>query len=140
MSFLPGTNSVGGYQSASLASGSAVSLSTGTAKTPTGCSIALSPGEYDVEGVVDFQFGATTSYTALWAGIGTSADTLGAADTASVMVTAANVPTAATDMSLTTPTVRFGITTATTVYLVAKATFTVSTLKAYGTIRVRKVR
>ena len=47
MSFLPGPNSVGGYQTATLASASAVSLTTNTAKTPTGCSVALSPGEYD---------------------------------------------------------------------------------------------
>lgn len=140
MSFLPGTNSIGGYQSATLASASAVSLSNNTAKTPTGCSIALSPGEYDVEGVVDFQFASTTSYTALWAGIGTAVDTLGSGDAATVLVSAANVPTAAVDMALTTPTVRLGITAATTVYLVAKATFSASTLKAYGTIRVRKVR
>jgi hypothetical protein len=50
------------------------------------------------------------------------------------------VPTAAVDPAFTTPVVRLSLAATTTVYLVSRATFTVSTLKAYGTIRARRVR
>jgi hypothetical protein len=138
MSAFPGVNSLGYVKESAVLSASAVSLSTGTAKTVT--SMSLDPGAWDVSGIVDFQFGATTSYTAAMSGTSQTADTLGAADTFACLAGAADVPTAANDIALTAPEVRMNITVPTTIYLIAKAVFTVSTLKAYGTLRARKVR
>lgn len=140
MAAFPGVGSPGYYTSVSLLAASADSLSTGTAKSLTGCSLVLAPGEWDVTAIADFQFGATTSYTALFAGISTTVDTIGAQDTFICQVTAANVPTAANDMAIDAPIARIAATVATTVYLTVKGVFTVSTLKAYGTLRARRVR
>lgn len=140
MAQFPGPGAPGEYKFATLASASAVSISTGTSKTPTGCSITLAPGQWEVWGVVDFQFQATTSYTALLAGVSTAQDTMGAADTFAALVSAANVPTAAADMALPTPHQILQLSAPTTVYLVAKATFSASTMKAYGSIFARRIR
>ena len=129
---------LGEYVTATVATGASISLATATAKTIT--SISLTAGDWDVTGVVDYTFDATTSVTDLAQGISTTTDTLGAQDTYSSVVTPASVPTAANDAALVTPLVRISIASTTTVYLIAKGTFTVSTLKGYGTIRARRVR
>ncbi len=54
--------------------------------------------------------------------------------------TPATVPTAGSDQSWVMPTARFSLSGNTTIFLVAQATFTVSTLKAYGTMRARRMR
>lgn len=129
---------IGEYVSSTIASGSAVSLTTNTTANVT--SISLTAGDWDVTGVVDFQYGATTSITNLVGGSSTTSATLGARDTFFDFETAANVPTATADAAFVIPTTRISIAATTTVYLVAQATFTVSTLKAYGTIRARRMR
>lgn len=129
---------VGEVISSVVASGAAVSLSTGTTANVT--SIALTAGDWDVTGVLDLQFGATTSYTNLAGGISLTSATLGAQDSGFDFETPAAVPTNAKDMAWVLPTVQINVSGNTTVYLVAQATFTVSTLKAYGTIRARRIR
>lgn len=111
-----------------------------TATTANVTSISLTAGDWDVTGVVDFRFGATTSYTNVTGGISTASATLGGQDTGFDFATPAQVPTAAADQAWTVPTVRLSLAATTTVYLVAQGTFTVSTLSAYGTIRARRVR
>jgi hypothetical protein len=130
--------SVGEYVSSSIATGSSVSLSTGTGATVT--SISLTAGDWDVSGDVAFTFGATTSYTFIGGGVSTTAATLGGVDNNFQFVTAASVPTNAIDMVKPTPTVRISISGTTTVYLIAQSNFSVSTLKAYGSIRARRIR
>lgn len=130
--------SVGEYVSSTVATGSSVSLTTNTTANIT--SISLTPGDWDVTGVVDFTFGATTSYTNLQGGVSTTSATIGGQDSYFDFETAATVPTATKDPAFTVPTVRLTLTSTTTVYLVAQATFTVSTLKAYGTLRARRVK
>lgn len=129
---------IGEILSSTVASASAVSLTTNTAANVT--SLTLTPGDWDITAVADFQFAASTSYTALQAGLSTTSQTLGSQDTFKTIATAANVPTAAFDPNLVVPIMRLSVAANTTVYLVAKAVFTVSTLKAYGSIRALRVR
>lgn len=132
------TGSLGEYVTATVATGSSVSLSTGTTANVT--SVSLTAGDWDCRGSVDYTFGATTSYTNLVGGISTTSATLGGQDTKFDFETPAAVPTATADATWTVPTVRESLASTTTVFLVAQATFTVSTLKAYGTISCRRVR
>ena len=128
----------GEVQSCSLATGSSVTLTTAT--TADVCSISLTAGDCDCGGVADYTFGATTSYSALQQGISTTSATLGAQDTFTSIVVAANVPGSAVDSALSLPLVRVSLAGTTATYLVVRGTFTISTLKAYGTMRCRRVR
>lgn len=119
-----------------IASGSATSLVSTTAKTVT--SISLGVGEWDISGEVDFHAGTGTTTTYLQAGIGTATNTLGSADTYSSSPVA--IATTSIDASQPTPIVRMIISATTTVYLIAVAGFAVSTLTAYGTIRARRIK
>jgi hypothetical protein len=132
------TGSVGEYVTATLATGSSVTLGTGVTSNVT--SISLTAGDWDVRGVVDYTAGATTSITNQRQGISTTSATLGGQDTFSSNTTAAQVPTASVDDAIPTPVVRISIASTTTVFLVSNATFTLSSLKAYGTISARRVR
>jgi len=86
-----------------------------------------------------FQFAGTTSYTNL---VGAMSTLTGALDAFIGgffdYETAATVPTSGNDQFWTLPTRRIAAAASTTIFLVAQATFTVSTLKAYGTIRARR--
>jgi hypothetical protein len=136
---------LGEYITSTVAAGGAVALATGATSNVT--SIVLTAGDWDVSGVVDYTFGATTSYTSIQAGISlTSATLAGQAgggglgtDPNSAFATPAQVPTAL-PFSLEAGPVRVSIAATTTVYLVTNAVFTVSTLSAFGTIRARRVR
>lgn len=126
---------LGEYQTATIASGAAVALTTATTANVT--SLSLTAGDWDVTGTVDYTYGAGTNVTISQQGISTTSATLGAQDTYTSVYTG-GVPTA--DQGFQTPTVRISISSTTTVYLVSKCAFTVSTNKAYGTIRARRVR
>lgn len=138
------TGFIGEIVSSTIATGASVSTATGSATPIT--SISLTAGDWDVSGVVDYTLGATTSVTVLAQGslalngCMTNGVALGAQDTFSQFETAANVMTAAVDPSYVIPTVRVSIASTTTVCLIAKDVFTVSTVKAYGTLRARRVR
>ena len=121
-----------------IAAGAAVALTSGVVANIT--SIVLGAGDWDISGAVDFQFAGTTSYTNLVGGISVVSAARGPQDTAFDFQAPATVPTAANDMSWFVLPIRFSLSGSTTVFLVAQATFTVSTLKAYGTIRARRVR
>jgi hypothetical protein len=129
---------IGEYVSSTIVTGSSVALTTNT--TANVASISLTAGDWDVTGVIDFTFGATTSYTNLQGGISITSATIGAQDSFFDLENAATVPTATKDPAFVCPTIRISIAATTTVYLVAQATFTVSTLKAYGTISARRAR
>lgn len=126
-----------------LLTGSAVSLTTATAKTVT--SISLTAGDWDVSGAVVFKPGATTSVTIFGSAISATTDAVPATignDTGNEVLIqfaqAAAVP--ATDFTQVIPRIRVSVASTTTVFLTCKATFTVSTLGAYGTIRARRIR
>lgn len=132
--------SVGEYTSATLASGSAVSLTTATAKTVT--SISLTAGDWDVTGVVNMFFGATTNVVAAYGGASTTNNTLGANNTfaGSLYATVGAVLGATYQTRSVVPVQRISISTTTTVYLIAYCDFSVSTASAHGEIRARRVR
>lgn len=135
---------IGEYISSTVASGSAVSLTTATPANVT--SISLTAGDWDIDGTIDYTPGATTSITVLNAAVSLTTNTLSTqpggsglgSDPLTVLTQAAAVPNGTVTVS--SPTVRLSINQTTTVYLVASGTFTVSTLAAYGTIRARRVR
>lgn len=137
------SSDLGALVTSSIPVGSAVSLTTNTAANIT--SITLTPGDWDISGVIDFNPAATTSVTNITASASlTSATVSGQAggnglgtDPTMIWNQAASVPAGV--MAMEVPAVRLSITASTTVYLVAKATFTVSTMTAYGTIRANRV-
>lgn len=132
------TGYIGEYLSSAVATGASVSLTTATTANVT--SLSLTAGDWDVRGAVDFTFGAATSVTNLVGGISQTSATLGAQDSFFDLATAAVIPTAAKDSTFACPTIRISLAATTTVYLVAQGTFTVSTLKAYGTLSARRAR
>lgn len=127
---------VGEVLSTTVAFGSAVALTTNTNSNVA--TVSLTAGDWDCTGVVNFVFGATTSYTKLMIWISTTSAASNLTDAGVTFATPAVVPAA--DMSWATPTVRVSIAATTTTYMVARPTFTVSTLAAYGTIRCRRIR
>jgi hypothetical protein len=128
---------VGEYIEGSLASGSATSLTTATAKTV--CSMSLTAGDWDVSGVAGFIPAATTSVTLLVADISLTDNALdGTLGAEIVDRRPAYVPT--NNLIIAMPTHRTKLTATTTVYLVLRATFTVSTMTGFGLIRARRVR
>ena len=130
--------SVGEFISATLASGSAVALTTTVVANVT--SISLTAGDWDVTGVVAFNFGATTSFTDVAGGVSSTSASLGALGSFFDYATAATVPVAGPSPTWTVPVTRLSLSGTTTVFLVARGTFTVSTLSAFGFIRARRVR
>lgn len=128
----PAAGFVGELLSSVIATGASVALATGVTSNIT--SITLTPGNWLVFGAVDFTFAATTSYTNLIGGVSTTSATIGAQDSFFDFETPAAVPTAGHDQTWTIPTTTFSVNVNTPVFLVAQATFTVSTLKAYGSI------
>lgn len=127
---------VGEFVSSTVAVGSAVALTTDTTANVT--SISLTPGDWDVTGVVDFKPGATTTTTYFQGGISTVSATMGSPDTGFSNPFA--IAATSVDASEVLPVVRMSLATTTTIYLVARAGFSISTLSAYGTIRARRMR
>jgi len=128
----------GEFVSTTVLSGASVALATGVSSNVA--SVTLGAGDWDVSGCIAFTFGATTSYTNLAGGASSATGALPAQQNTFDYETAATVPTAGADMSWVIPTQRFSLSASTTIFLVAQGTFTVSTLKAYGIIRARRVR
>lgn len=129
---------VGEYVSSIIASGSAISLSTGASSNLT--SISLTAGDWDVETVLHFTFGAATSYTRLIGSLSTTTASIDAtADRYVERATAANIP-GALSVSLSTIRAQFSLAGTTTVFSVANATFTVSTTTVWGALRARRIR
>lgn len=123
--------------SATLASGSATSLTTVTPKTVI--SVSLTAGVWDVVGMAYFIPAATTSVTILSASISLTNNTVNSTPGAFAQTTmAAQVPNGSS--SLTAGPIRLTLAATTTVYLVANQEFSVSTMTAFGFISGRRVR
>jgi hypothetical protein len=127
--------SVGEYKSSTILSTSAVNLSSAVSANVT--TLDLSAGDWDVDGIVQFVYGATTSITSLFGSISTASNTM--TGFAFSHRCAAFVP-GSTPMGYTVPKVRIITSVPITIYLVAVAGFTVSTCGAYGSISARRVR
>jgi len=131
---------IGEVISSTVASGSAVALTSGAGANVT--SISLTAGDWEVTGSVGFNPAAATSITRLEQSISqTSATVDTTAGSYASLTMAAIVPGAsATAFVLPCLTQRISLASTTTIYLVARAAFTVSTLGAYGAIHARRMR
>jgi len=131
-------DSIGGYLSSTIASGSAVSLTSTTAANVT--SITLTEGEWDVSGSIAFLPAASTSITALAGSSNETSATIGGAHNSFVRASADVVPGAVAQVNpLSVHRVVVPAGTTQVMYLVARATFSVSTLSAYGIIQARRM-
>jgi len=127
--------SVGEYITSVIGSGSAVSLTTGTAANVT--SITLTPGDWDVSGVVEFTPAAGTAVTYIAGSSGTTSATHNAQNGFLIGGIGAGIVGV-----LANPigTVRYSVASNTTVYLVAQSAFSGGTMAAYGFIGARRAR
>jgi hypothetical protein len=133
--------SVGEVITATVVTGSSISLTTVTSANVT--SIALTAGDWDVWGCVCFTLASSTTMGYLSGGINTTSATLPLNNAG--VVTRAGAGTNATidvtvDSVLTIMPIRINVSSSTTTYLVARAKFGTSTCKAYGTIYARRCR
>lgn len=124
-----------------IASGSATSLTTGTAKTII--SISLTAGDWDVWGSIGFlpNTASGTRVSQMLSCISLSDNTISTAPFgggfAAISTALAAPPTGSV---LPTGQTRISVASTTTVYLVARCNFDTSTLTAYGYIGARRVR
>lgn len=129
---------VGEYMQTAVAVGAGVALTTGVAANIA--SVALTAGDWEVEGMVGYHSSGTTTVNDCTEGISAVSATLPAApgevhtDYLTIVVPAAPDPTYGA------PRQRISLAAPATVYLVALSNFTVSTLTAYGQINARRVR
>lgn len=148
---LPGTSTndsanagnVGEYISSSIASGSAVTLASGSASPIT--SIVLTAGDWEVTGAAIYVEASTTSVTSFVQGSTSAANCL----TSPVIPPDNQYTSFEIDASILAPvvnpawnipTTRYSVAVPTTVCLMVKPTFTASTLKGYGLIQARRMR
>jgi hypothetical protein len=125
----------GEFTSSLVAAAAGVALTNNTAANVT--SLALSAGDWDVEGNINFA-GTTATVTGGSGGINTTSATL---PTDGSEVYDGTVTTALSDNStITTPRKRVSLATSGTVYLVASKSFSAGTVKAFGGITARRVR
>lgn len=129
---------IGEYVSSNVPIGSAVSLTTGVAKTVT--SISLTAGDWDVGGTVGFSEGATTTCTQQIAGISTTNNTLPTSPGAGAYAQQGGTGVNGTGAVMPTGTTRISLAATTTVYLIAQASFAASTDAAYGFLWARRAR
>lgn len=133
--------SVGEELKTTVASASAVSLTTATSTNLA--SVSLTAGDWDVYSEFIYIPGATTSVSQLSQGISQSTGALpttttGAGDYSVYSIVAAVL--GANNISQSVGPVRVSLSGTTTVFAVARPTFTISTLTVYGSIRARRVR
>lgn len=127
----------GQFIESNVAVGSAVSLTTGTTANVT--TITLSPGDWDVEGVVAFTANAATTGSYFVGSISQTSATNPTVPGGGAFHQLAIAVGAGSAMPvLPTGRVRMSVTTNTTVYLVATAVFAVNTMGAYGYISARR--
>lgn len=125
----------GEYLTATLASGSAITLTNNVVANVT--SISLTPGDWDVTGIANLAAIGTASSVAF--GITATSATLptpGGMGYFQLTLTGSPLSTVTIPMGMT----RFSLAVTTTVYLVAVAGFTTGTTTSFGTIRARRMR
>jgi hypothetical protein len=128
---------VGEYVSSTVLVANAVSMVTNVGKTVT--SITLTPGDWDVTGLVGSRTAATTSISHTSQSISLVDNTMGGIGNETSRNNGAYVPGALSFLGVT-PVVRISIATTTVVYMVAHALFTIAAVDCYGVLRARRVR
>lgn len=131
----PTAGFIGEQIRATVTQASAVTLTTTNNANVT--SIALTPGIWDVSGII--MFNGTVTGTIYQANIVTTTAASGTKGDNMVEGTAATSPTAVADTTLTIPAFRISLAANTSAFLVAAAAFTVGTCKAYGRISATRV-
>lgn len=111
----------------------AVSMTTATATTLT--SLTLTPGDWDVVGVIE----ATASAFVLTLAIG-SISTTAATNQPFPYRTRLEFASATGSQGFSVPSQRFNVSNNTTIYLVAQANFSSGTVSGSGHIRARRIR
>ncbi len=127
---------IGEYVPSTIASGSAVSLTSPNVSNIT--SISLTAGDWDVDILGYFGPGASTNVAFATVGISTTSATLDTTEGRFAQNGAMGVPVVTFTISV--PTYRLSLSGTTTVFFVARGSFTVSTLNAYGIIQARRAR
>lgn len=133
--------SIGELATASLAFADRITLTTATAANVI--SVSLTAGDWDVSGVVTLEQGGSINVKDIFVGISTTSATLPTDDSHMNVLTYGSAGASlggSSNPRMPTPPARISIGSTTTVYLVVLSTFTADTLKAYGTIRARRVR
>lgn len=133
---------VGEHVAATVAVGSAISLTTGASADVT--SISLTAGDWDVTGFLGFKTAASTSVSRLIGSLSTASATLDTT-TGGAMIShwMAPVVPGANDNAFRLGglgPIRLSLASTATLYLVANAAFTASALAAYGHLRARRMR
>lgn len=137
---------VGGSFSSSTLRSAAISLVAGNPVSIT--TITIPTGDWMVVGKVSFLGGGSTSVTAYQEAISLTDSTLPGTDTISTpdangqvrMVVTEPASVGASDFAISEMTVFLHLTTATTYYLVSSANFSVSTMKTYGSLLVKRIK
>lgn len=130
---------VGEYVESIVASGSALALTSATAKTIA--SISLTAGDWDVSGNLSFNGNGGVSITFVEASLSTTSNAVDQTAGRNAQINqAANVPSNLPSHSLPVGPARFSLSTTTTINIVANSNFTVGTLAGWGIIRARRVR
>lgn len=135
---------VGEFLTTTVATASAVSLTTATAADVM--TVSLTPGDWDVSYQVRHKPAASTSITILSCSLGLTTNTMGTqpggsgigTDGVTLLTQVAQVN--AGEITQASIPVRVSFAATTTLRVVCNDTFTVSTMAAYGTVRARRVR
>lgn len=145
----PGVGAVGEQLTTTVASGSAVSLTTATAANIA--TLSLTPGTWEVSAACDHTWAGTTATVVVCGISGTTATqptqaggavgnvTLGTDPLVSQSITFGTTITGRYDVRIS-PVRVVVVTAATNVFLVATSTFSAGTVAAFGTIRAVRVR
>jgi len=131
------TGNVGEHISATLAAGSAISLSTNVAANVT--SISLTAGDWDISGTVYFTSAATTNLVFTAAGSSATSATFDGTIGKYCQSLWGYVPGSGVACEHV-PLFRTSLSTTTTIFIVVLCQFTVSTLTAHGYLRARRIR
>lgn len=129
---------IGEFQTAVLASGSAISLTSGVDANVT--SISLTAGDWEVRGGVVFVAAATTTISRLRASSSITSGALTAAPDGGGIFIDAPFTTGPATNALPVGVFRYSLASTTTIFLIASAAFGVSTMTAYGSLYARRVR
>jgi hypothetical protein len=131
-----GDNAQAGSIGESLGGGPTTATAT-TAVAMNATSLSLTPGDWQVWGVCQFNPAGTTTVSLVICGVGGASAAFGGVG--SFQELASNFPTGGAQ-AISTPQVRANLTTTTPVFLVAESTFGVSTMSVTGVVFARRVR
>lgn len=113
-----------------------------TLVTKSLASVSLTPGDWDVEGVIQYNIAATTTVDTMSGFINTTQDGGSVALASGFTYTnpSNNAPAAQRFIQFATPSLRMSLTATTTVYINTFQAFGVSTMSGQAYIRARRVR